>query len=300
MTGSTTKKVEIFENTIMKNINRKSLYIDQVQVWEGVPLFSWLDINCTELCNRKCEFCPRYDASEYPNQNLHMSVRLAEKLAVELRQYAYNGGVIFSGYGEPLLHKKIINLVGAFGSDIHTELVTNGDKLSTELTKELFSAGLGVLLVSLYDGPHQVDYFKEMFADAGLTDEQYVLRDRWYSVEQDFGLKLTNRAGTVKTGNQESVEAGRPCFYTHYSMQIDWNGDVLLCVQDWNKKVRFGNLNSESLLEVWKAKNFAKYRKVLGKGFRAMPPCSSCNVNGTLHGKNHAEIWGGIYGTSAS
>ena len=27
------------------------------------------------------------------------------------------------------------------------------------------------------------------------------------------------------------------CYYTHYSMMIDWNGDVYLCTQDWQRKV---------------------------------------------------------------
>ena len=35
---------------------------------------------------------------------------------------------------------------------------------------------------------------------------------------------------------------------------IDWNGDVMLCVQDWNKKVKFGNLFSNTLLDSWNSK----------------------------------------------
>lgn len=279
----------------MKNIRRKSKYIDQVQMVDDVPLFSWIDINPTELCNRKCEFCPRKDPSEYPNQNLNMTIELGKKIADELKEYKYRGGVIFSGYGEPLLHNDIVKLVGVFGEEIHTELITNGDKLNDGLLHELFKAGLGVILVSMYDGPHQVDYFKKMFTQAGLKEEQYVLRDRWYSINEDYGVKLTNRAGAVKEGYQSDPDQERPCYYTHYSLQVDWNGDVMLCVQDFNKKIKFGNLYSQSLLEIWKSGNMSRYRKVLGRGHRVMYPCDRCNVNGTLHGKNHAEVWNEIY-----
>ena len=31
-------------------------------------------------------------------------------------------------------------------------------------------------------------------------------------------------------------------------MTIDWNGDILVCMQDWNKKIKFGNIQANSLL----------------------------------------------------
>ena len=33
-----------------------------------------VELNTTELCNRKCPFCPRVDPKTYPNQNIHMDV----------------------------------------------------------------------------------------------------------------------------------------------------------------------------------------------------------------------------------
>jgi sulfatase maturation enzyme AslB (radical SAM superfamily) len=147
------------------------------------------------------------------------------------------------------------SIVKQFGEKIHTEIVTNGDPLNEKMISELYDAGLDMLIVSLYDGPHQIDEFKDLFSAVGIGEEKYVLRDRWYDIEEDYGVKLTNRSGTVKVGNQQEVDPTKPCYYTHYSMMVDWNGDVNLCVQDWNKKVKFGNLYSKSLLEVWKSHN---------------------------------------------
>lgn len=287
-------KEDILEHTIMKNIRRKARYIDQLQVIDGVPLFSWIDINPTELCNRKCVFCPRVDPKVYPNQNLHMKIETAEKMAAELRGFNYKGGVIFSGFGEPILHQNFPKLVAAFGKDIHTELVTNGDRLNPKVLEELYGAGLDVILVSMYDGPHQIEKFTKLFKEAGISDDHYVLRDRWYDLEKDFGLKLTNRAGKVQSGHQEAVDTHKACYYTHYSMMIDWNGDVLVCVQDWNKDVKFGNVEKESLWDIWNKKEFKEYRKHLANGERSLSPCNGCNVNGTLHGTKHVEMWKGL------
>jgi len=284
------KKEIIIEEIIMKNISRKNVAVDLVQVVEEKPFFSWLEINPTELCNRTCTFCPRVDPDEYPNQNLNMTVTLAKKIADELFELDYQGSVAFSGYGEPLLTPDIENIINQFG-DINVEVVTNGDPLNKKMIKDLYAAGLNTIVVSLYDGPFQVDEFKKLFKDAGISEDKYVLRDRWFGEDEDFGLLLTNRSGTVKEGDQPVVNPMKSCYYTHYSMVVDWNGDVLLCTQDWNKKVKFGNIYSNTLLESWQSKGLSKYRKTLGNGFRKHEPCKSCNVDGTLMGSAHAKSW---------
>lgn len=277
----------VLAENIRENIARKTSFIDNVYYFGQTPLFSWLDINITELCNRKCVFCPRSEDGGYPNQSLFLSLELAKKLAKELRAIEYQGGVVFSGYGEPLLHPNIVELVGIFKDVRHLEIVTNGDKLSVALIKSLYDAGLAYMVVSMYDGEHQIESFKAMFADAGISEDNYFLRDRWHTQEDGFGLKLTNRAGMVSVGKQDKVDTKRACYYTHYSMMIDWNGDVMLCVQDWNKKVKFGNLYAQSLLDVWQSQSINKYRKLLGSGQRVLAPCSQCNTSGTFHGFNH-------------
>ena len=87
----------------LTNLLRKSSYIDSVARFKGVPLFSWIDINITELCNRKCVFCPRVNPEFYPNLNLHMDIELAKKIGKELSSINYQGVVVFSGYSEPTL-----------------------------------------------------------------------------------------------------------------------------------------------------------------------------------------------------
>ena len=86
----------------LNNLIRKSSYIDEVTFLDNIPLFSWIDINVTELCNRKCVFCPRINPEIYPNLNLNMSIKLAAKIGKELSEINYKGVVVFSGYSEQL------------------------------------------------------------------------------------------------------------------------------------------------------------------------------------------------------
>ena len=275
----------------LNNLLRKSSYIDDVHFKDDIPIFSWVDINITELCNRKCIFCPRIDPEIYPNLNLNMDVKLAKKIGEELGDLNYKGVVVFSGYSEPTLCPHFHEIIKAFPSKIRLELVTNGDKLTAEDFKEFSSCGINHFVVSMYDGNHQIKHFTDLFKKAGLNQDSYSLRDRWHDSKKSFGLKLTNRAGTIDVGNQPEISTDKPCYYPSYSMTIDWNGDVLVCMQDWNKKIKFGNVNTSSLLEIWQNKIYSKYRNSLIKGKRKLSPCNKCNADGTLHGANHANAW---------
>ena len=181
---------------LRKNIERKQPSINDVVMHDGFPLFSWLELNINELCNRTCDFCPRHDPKVYPNQNLHMSLEIAENIANQLSELRYTGMVNISGTGEPLMTGHVSDIVKVLADkNIHTEIVTNGDRLKPKLIEELYTAGLAQLVVSMYDGPEQIDKFNNLFKECGIHESLYSLRDRWYPPEDDYGLLYTNRAG---------------------------------------------------------------------------------------------------------
>ena len=286
------------------NIERKKPSINNVVMHGNVPLFSFIELNINEICNRVCPFCPRSNPEQYPNQNIHMGVELAKNIAEQLAGINFTGIVNISGTGEPLLTKHIVDIVKQFGDKgIHIEIVTNGDMLvskkGTKLIKDLYSAGLCQFVVSMYDGPEQVDQFNTLFASCGIDKGSYSLRDRWYDESEDYGLLYTNRAGNIgfehlsDISKQKLMESGKSaCFYTHYSMMIDWNGDALLCCQDmYNRTVNFGNVKDKSLVDIWTDAKLTEFRNKLKNGDRSLSPCSNCNANGQVFGVNHANKW---------
>lgn len=278
-------------SAIKYNIKRKEDRINDVTLVDGVPLFSWVELNINELCNRTCVFCPRHDPKQYPNQNLHMDLTLAESIATQLKDLGFKGIVNISGTGEALLTKHLVNLVKKFGDkNIQIEIVTNGDKLKPKLIKDLYAAGLTQLVVSMYDGPEQIDHFNTLFEECGINSELYTLRDRWYDEDEDYGLIYTNRAGTI--GKKLSRPEQRGCNYPHYALYIDWNGDVLLCCQDmYNRTIVLGNVTDTPIFDIWTNTKLTGYRHRLKSGDRSAAPCNSCNANGLIFGHNHANAW---------
>ena len=147
----------------------------------------------------------------------------------------------------------------------------------------------------MYDGPHQIEKFKTVIQKSGVPEDFIILRDRWYDDTQNFGVKLTNRTGTINIGNQLDTKVHSICYYPTYQFLIDWNGDVFLCPQDWQRRNAMGNMMQQNIFDIWVGASMNKFRKNLLKGKRCDKPCSDCNADGTLLGKNHAEIWKKIY-----
>ena len=283
------------KETIKKNLKRRSESVDLVSLHKEVPIPTWVELSLIDVCNRKCIFCPKVDPKIAPDTYQKMSQIIIDKIHDDLQAMNFNGTISLCGYGEPLLHKDILYIVKKLSNVSNVEVVTNGDVLSSKTLQELYLSKASKVLVSMYDGPEQIAKFKEMIKKANVPEELVILRDRWYDKYNDFGVKLTNRAGTIKAGDQDNPGKYTTCFYPTYQFLIDWNGDVFLCPQDWQRRVAMGNVMQESIFQIWIGKTLTKFRKNLLSGKRCASPCDECNADGTLLGKNHAKRWKKIY-----
>ena len=288
-------------SSTLRNLKRKEDLIDYTVHLhpDGYPLPAWIELSPTDLCNRKCVFCPKSDPA-LPNRPLHMSPSLYPHIARYLAWIGYRGTVVLAGYGEPLLSPYILDMVYIFAKVCRVELVTSGDRLDQDTIRNLHAVGLAMFVVNMYDGPQQETIFADRFRRAGVPEDRYLLRDRWHGADQDYGVKLTNRAGVVTIGNQPPVVRDMTCYYPAYSMMVDWDGRVRVCAQDWRRATEVGDLATQSLLEVWNCGTLRTYRMGLVHGRHNMYPCQDCNACGTLHGAGHAEAWASYYARGAS
>ena len=59
-----------------------------------------------------------------------------------------------------------------------------------------------------------------------------------------------------------------------------------------------GNIEKEDFFKIWTGSTISKFRKNLLEGNRCDKPCTECNAEGTVLGKNHASAWKKIYKTT--
>ncbi len=126
-----------------------------------------LYVEPTNQCNLACRTCLR---NAWDETGGHMSAGTFGRVLDGLRKLAPLPGpgpeVFFGGYGEPLAHPSIVEMVGAaksLGGPV--ELITNGTLLTEGMSRSLIAAGLDRLWVSL-DGAHP-----ESYADVRLGAE---------------------------------------------------------------------------------------------------------------------------------
>ena len=282
--------------TIEVNIKRRTVIVDDIlSTHKEVPIPSWIELSIIDVCNRSCSFCPKSDPKVAPNTYQKMQMNLINKLTEELKEIKYKGSVVLCGYGEPMLHKDLNLICKKLSEASFVEVVTNGDTLNPKQIKNLYINNVNKLLISMYDGEHQIKKFKQMIEDSKVPKDFVILRDRWYDSKKDYGLKLTNRTGTISIGKQEEVGKYKKCFYPSYQFLIDWNGDVFLCPQDWQRRVTMGNMMQEHIFDIWTSKIMSKFRRNLIYGKRIESPCTLCNAEGIILGKNHANEWAKIY-----
>jgi radical SAM protein with 4Fe4S-binding SPASM domain len=234
-----------------------------------------------------------------------MSPELYEKVMGDLRDVEFDGGILYSAFSEPLLQKNIgslIQITRNYLPDSRVEAVCNGDFVTPERLNQLFSDGLTVLSISMYDGPHQQEIFEQMREQVGLTNDQLLLRVRWLPPEEHFGITLSNRGGTMVMPEVNIAPLKEPlkqrCYYPFYQILVDHDGTVLLCPHDWGKKLKVGNLGDQSIQEIWDSPAIKRVRLSLAKGDRNFPPCASCDVDGTLMGQSHFDKWMEHYNNS--
>lgn len=270
-----------YQNFSKVNINNPSL-----------PGLSLVEINPTELCNRTCSFCPRSNPEVYPNLNLHMSLRTAGILSDQLFQANYNGEVTITGFGEPTLNKNILELIKIFSSRFTTSMVTNGDNLLSGKVQiqDIVESGLNILIIDCYDGP---EHFKKIYDLLFPFDKKinYKIRDIYddgsSTIFQDF--QFNNRGGIL--GEVESIN--RPCNLPMYKAMIDWNGNMLLCCNDWSRKEKgLGNILKSNFTDLWNSERMNNIRTHLIKGERfKVSACAGCDVDGCLVGEKSRDIF---------
>jgi len=153
---------------------------------------SKLYIEPTNLCNLNCRTCIRHVWNEPSGM---MSEETFEAIIKGLHSFpSLPDSVFFGGFGEPLFHPKIVDMIFRIKSlGMSAELITNGTLLKEEMIKSLIDAGLDTLWVSL-DGSTP-----ESFSDIRMGAELPSILEN---------LTLLNRLNGGRRGFKQHMEIG--------------------------------------------------------------------------------------------
>jgi len=103
-----------------------------------------IQIEITNKCNLDCAMCPR---KSFGLAYEHMDFNILKQVAKKIPPFSE---VILTGWGEPLLHSNIHEVISLFKKkDCFVRLTTNGTLLSNEMVEKLINDGLDSISVSI-------------------------------------------------------------------------------------------------------------------------------------------------------
>ena len=196
-----------------------------------------------------------------------------------------------------------------------TKLVTNGALLTEDRSVNLIKAGLEYIVFSVH-GIEPVIYNDLMqgpkFETTIRNVERFVqvkseLRSRTPNVEvwavrtkeieaqlpevrafwRARGIRfkaraLDNRAHPEITDNtdlgmdDDEWKYATHCAIPFWRAWVLWNGDMVLCCVDWERKHVFGNIHEQSIREIWNSEGYRAYRERMRRNDFAGTLCEHC------------------------
>jgi radical SAM protein with 4Fe4S-binding SPASM domain len=152
------------------------------------------------------------------------------------------------------------------------QINSNGYLLTTEKYKKLVKAGVDKFLITQY---------KDKMPPEAKKTFEYIKNNKIENkiIYRVLGedIKLSNRGGEIKINKGRAVDYDRPiCAYPNTAVHIDYQGNVVLCCNDYHSSVIFGNLKNEKLINIWNKESYKRLRKELKEGIFKLPICKKC------------------------
>jgi len=263
-----------------------------------------VQVQTISWCNRSCAFCP---SQKFEIERTQMPQSSYERILDELASIGYTGR--FSPYlnNESLLDKRLVRLVAMARQRLPQSILfiaTNGDALSMQRALDLFDAGLDRLSINCYDDDggrvarlralaQQLCRSRpDVYCCESATFAEMVSRRAGEPVQRCVCLRdcttlriedMTNIAGNVPGAAVPPVPLALSCYRPFEQLHVRYNGEVVLCHCDWKGEVVFGNINQQSLPEIYNGEVARAYRERLARGDRSGKLCSKCDFPGVLH-----------------
>jgi radical SAM protein with 4Fe4S-binding SPASM domain len=270
-----------------------------------------VDIGTTNSCNANCVMCPHNKLKKMGT----MKEDLFKKIINDCVKIGVKS-VCLSFFGEPFLDKKIIERIKyAKEKGLKVSFYSNASLMNKEKAKNIIESGLDNIVIS-FEGTDKENYEKIRrnlkFEDTKRNIEDLVeLKKEMNSLKPNIGLvfveinqsdndiknycdywkskvqsiqriNMRNWAGQIKGSSEKSLHFNNknrtPCANLWEKLTIDWNGDAVLCCDDWSHSVVLGNLKKQNLKEIWKGKKLKHIREIHKNGeFSKIPLCAKCN-----------------------
>ncbi len=271
-----------------------------------------IDLEINSNCNYRCLFCP-HGTGQMRNDLPLMSFETAKRILNKLgKNKVYS--IKLNWRGEPALHPNLAEIT-AFAKKVgikEVQINTNGLLFNEQKIRDLILTGIDRVIFSLdatspeiyskirpggdfnkvvnniktFDRirkelGRQKPFLRVQMVRTELNKHQVSdYKKIWQGIADDIRVSDVTDRGQgdyLKVGDQLSI--GRTaCPQPWQRMMISCEGKVLMCCSDWFEDYIIGDINKNSLKEIWQGQKLKAVRKLIRKAKYDFEPCKSCGI----------------------
>ncbi len=289
-------------------------YKEYRSLWESLPTKRkvreyplLLDIELASVCNLKCPMC--YTITDEFKAKItkgFMDFTLFKKIIDEVAEKVF--AVRLSLRGESLLHKDFIKCVQYAKSAGIKEVstLTNGAKLEGEFALEIINAGIDWLTVSI-DGVDEVyesirkpitfnqivsnlSFINDYKRRKGLVKPVVKVQGIWPAIRKnpEKYYSILSKISDLIAFNPliDYLSKDRDIVYVenfscpqlYQRLVIGSDGRVMMCANDEDTKLPIGDVNNQTIYDIWNGELLTKYRKIHANkdAYKSLPHCKEC------------------------
>lgn len=266
---------------------------------DAVPLAAPLTIYVepTNKCNLSCGFCPQSlpDYIERAGYHQHIDIAVYRKVIAEIQDMGIKSLKLYF-FGEPFLHPEIGEIVRLASTVCNrVELTTNAMPMTMKRSQEMIDAGLDYLRVSIYNEKpdlvkRNVGQLWKMRKEQNKTlpyicvktftsEEAESIREDYRGICDEITAESLHSIGSDMIQIKPLVGSHKACPYPFYNLVVKSNGDVVPCCVAWEKSLIVGNVNTETLAEIWDGDKLASIQRMHLDGRRGeLAACAKCDT----------------------
>ncbi|MDO6684605.1 MULTISPECIES: radical SAM/SPASM domain-containing protein [unclassified Agarivorans] len=274
-----------------------------------------IQVQTTSVCNANCIMCPYPTTSSNITQG-----RITEELYKKIvDDCAVNEVRIFKPFlmNEPLLDSRIPRFIAYSREKLpnaEISISTNGSHLKLEMAEKLAQCGIDEVWVNMPSVDsrryNEITGLKHEDTINNILNFQHLLtlsksptkliisivelskkpnatksaKEYWENIGiHPIVTPFNNRGGHVSLENDVKINPHnqkRICDRPFYKLYILFNGDVILCSSDWNRKHIIGNVGISSINEIWHSTDANKYREAMKEhNYNIAEICEQCSYN---------------------
>ncbi|WP_148294335.1 SPASM domain-containing protein [Azospirillum sp. B506] len=262
---------------------------------------TFIEIETSTKCNRRCAWCPGKDDT-LRRQQTFMKWGLFEKILHDLADIRYDRTIALHNYNEPTLNGRLAREVRHVRDTVNDACVavfSNGDRLNRNGMVALADAGLGLLRITIYPADArtipsadsvsawirraEVGELPWTFADMpdgkGVCADS-ILGEMQIRVIRPNIMSYNSRAGTIAL--HRPYRRTSICTMTTTSAAVTYQGELKMCCNIYpsipeHRGYILGNLADRSFAVLWGSEAMQAIRMShLAADWRLTPICEQC------------------------